>query len=159
MKNINISKWPPEYDSVKVIILVVLLVVAGFFVYKYMQNEFGSTGRVINNRRGAPVENTQPVPSLPVLALLPATAISATSAMLNATVPTMDQYNSATLSFEYGLTTAYGKTTTPATENGKASARITGLSCGKTYHYRLIATNAVGTSGSESKTFRTLACR
>lgn len=153
----NPSKWPPEYDSVKVIVAVIIIVIAGFFVYKYMHNGFDATGRVINTRRGAPV--VMPTPSLPVVTLLPVGAITKTSAVLNAKVPVMNEYNFATLTFEYGLTTKFEKSIQVSAVDQKASATITGLSCGKTYHYRLIATNAVGTSGSETFTFRTLACR
>lgn len=155
----NLSKWPPEYDSVKVIVAVVIIVIAGFFIYKYMHNGFDGAGRVINTRNGAPVQNNQPIPSLPIVRLAPTTAITATSATLNAIVPVMDQYNSAMLTFEYGLTTKYGSTITPTTADGKTSAKVIGLSCGKTYHYHLIATNAVGMSGSEDLTFKTLGCR
>jgi hypothetical protein len=58
---------------------------------------------------------------------------------------------SATCSVEYGLTTAYGASATCASSPGAGSAlvpvnaEITGLAVKKTYHYRLVATNANGT--------------
>lgn len=64
----------------------------------------------------------------------------------------------ATYHFEYGLTTDYGSTTTPtATENGTSStvatAALSGLTAGTTYHFRLVATNASGTGYSDDLTF------
>ena len=66
-----------------------------------------------------------------------------------------------TAQFEYGLTTSYGSTAavslTPP--NGgtaqSVSATLTGLMLGSTYHYRLTAANAVGTSRTEDMTFTT----
>jgi hypothetical protein len=62
--------------------------------------------------------------------------------------------------FEYGTSTAYGKTV-PATEASAGSGTsdqvvtqgITGLSTGTTYHYRLVATNKNGTVDGEDRTF------
>lgn len=153
----NPLKWPPQYDSYKVILAIIVLVVLGFFAYRYIQTgSLFNTGRVVNVRRGEPV--TAPTPSVPLVTILPATEITATSARLNATVPVMDQYNSATLSFMYGTTDKYGSTVTPATVEGKTSASITGLTCGTKYHYRLIAQNAVGKSGSADMAFTTPSC-
>lgn len=152
----NPFKWPPQYDFLKIIIIIGLLIIAGFFVFKYMHFNFSNTGRVVEtgNQRG----NTQPVPSVPLVSILPATEIAATSARLNATVPVMDQYNTATLYFMYGKTDKFGLVTTPFAVDGKASAPITDLSCNTTYYYRLVAQNAVGKSGSKVETFKTLPC-
>ena len=151
----------PENDSLKIILFVIAIALAGFFVFKYMQSgSVGNTGRVINTENGAPLQNNQPTPSVPIISILPATEIGGTSARLNATVPAMDQSNSATLLFVYGLTTKYGLSATPFPVDGKASASIIGLTCNKIYHYRLIAKNAVGESGSADMTFRTApSCR
>ena len=64
--------------------------------------------------------------------------------------------------FEYGLSTAYGAQTDQASAgNGNSaapvSAPVSGLQPETTYHYRLVATNADGTSRSSDKTFTTLA--
>jgi subtilisin family serine protease len=64
------------------------------------------------------------------------------------------------LSFEYGLTTAYGKTVqAKATESGDfsiASAPLSGLAKATTYHYRLVATNSKGTFYGKDLAFRTV---
>ena len=66
-----------------------------------------------------------------------------------------------TAQFECGLTADYGSVAgvTLSPTNGSSvqtvSASISGLQPGKTYHYRLIATNAGGTSTGEDMTFLT----
>ncbi len=68
-----------------------------------------------------------------------------------------------TLTFEYGETTAYGSTiaASPATINGftptPASATLGGLDPGTTYHFRLVAANANGTTEGADQTFTTAA--
>jgi hypothetical protein len=63
--------------------------------------------------------------------------------------------------FEYGLTKSYGSRTptqgpTGATKGNIAvSATVNGLTPNTTYHYRLVATNASGTTLGKDKAFRT----
>jgi subtilase family serine protease len=87
-----------------------------------------------------------------------ATSVGETSATLNGTV---DPNGAATqYHFAYGTTTAYGSLSpaVDASGNGTAvSADLTGLSAGTTYHYRLVATNAVGEAVGSDQTFTTLA--
>jgi hypothetical protein len=64
--------------------------------------------------------------------------------------------------FQYGLTTAYGAQTPPAnvgngTVGAKVSQTITELQPGTTYHCRLVATNAAGTTNGQDVTFVTKA--
>jgi phosphodiesterase/alkaline phosphatase D-like protein len=65
------------------------------------------------------------------------------------------------VSFEYGTTTKYGNTVT-ATQSPIAgntvtnvSANISGLIMGTVYHYRIKATNSLGTTSSKDMTFKT----
>ena len=60
--------------------------------------------------------------------------------------------------FEYGPTTAYGSSTVPAGAGGGTAdvavdAALGGLTSGTAYHYRLVATNAFGTSAGSDATF------
>jgi hypothetical protein len=77
-----------------------------------------------------------------------ASAVTATTATLNGTV--FANKESTTYRFEYGTTTAYGSQSPAGTSDGNAdkavSADITGLAPSTTYHFRLVATNASGTS-------------
>jgi hypothetical protein len=62
--------------------------------------------------------------------------------------------------FEYGTSTSYGtKTAAKSAGSGtkavSESASITGLKAGTTYHYRLVATNASGTTAGHDRTFST----
>jgi serine protease AprX len=89
-----------------------------------------------------------------------ATSITINSATLNGMVNA--QNGSTTVTFQYGLTTAYGTTVTadqsPVAGNTDTavSKAITGLSPDTTYHYRAIATNSAGTTNGEDQTLKTL---
>ncbi|MDX6644759.1 MAG: hypothetical protein QOK40_486 [Miltoncostaeaceae bacterium] len=94
----------------------------------------------------------------PVAATSPAASLTATSAVLNGqlTVGALQ----ATYRFDWGTTTAYGQQTPAATLAPSAapqpvSATISGLTAGTTYHFRLVATSAAGTSTGADQTFTT----
>jgi len=97
--------------------------------------------------------------SPPAVVTQSASNVDVSSATLNGTVNAIN--NNATVSFEYGLTTAYGNTVnaTPATVNGNTvtpvSANLSGLLLTTTYHYRVVATNIGGTSYGNDLTFTT----
>lgn len=80
-----------------------------------------------------------------------ATDITNSTAILNGTVNPNNLYFRAGAWFQYGLTTSYGNSTAPAiladTLSSQAvSNSIFRLTAGSTYHYRLVATNAAGTT-------------
>jgi len=85
--------------------------------------------------------------------------VTTTTAQLNGTVNANG--SSSTVTFEYGLTTAYGTTVTadqsPVTgSTGTAVSKgISGLTPGATYHYRAVGTNANGTTHGADRTFVT----
>jgi hypothetical protein len=87
-----------------------------------------------------------------------ASSIGLTSAKLNGTVTANGQATS--WYFEYGTSTSYGSKT-PAKSAGsgtsavKVTASLTGLRRTTTYHYRLVATNASGTTVGGDRTFST----
>jgi hypothetical protein len=87
-----------------------------------------------------------------------ATGITPTSATLNGTVNPEGQ--STTYDFEYGTTTAYGSQTAMAgagsgTAGVKVSSAIVSLKPNTTYHYRLVANNASGTTLGADVSFTT----
>jgi hypothetical protein len=96
----------------------------------------------------------------PLVQTNPATLIGATTATLNGEV--IARYNTTAVSFEYGLTTAYGSTGTaiPASVTGGGTssilANITGLTQNTTYHFRVNGTNVQGTANGNDLTFTTL---
>ncbi len=93
----------------------------------------------------------------PAVETKPASPIAQTTATLNATVnPNGGKSNKC--EFEYGETASYGKTASCASLPGSGtspvavSAAITGLAANTTYHFRISATNAGGTSkGSDQE--------
>jgi hypothetical protein len=66
--------------------------------------------------------------------------------------------------FEYGKTTAYGMNSAPppGEDNGSGTTPVTltyracGLEPGTTYHYRVVASNGLGTSTANDQTFQTV---
>jgi Calx-beta domain-containing protein len=86
----------------------------------------------------------------------PATGVTQTVATLNASINPNGK--ATTYRFEYGTTTAYGSTT-PTTAAGSGtsavavSAAITGLTAGKTYHFRVVATSPAGTTNGADQAF------
>jgi hypothetical protein len=104
----------------------------------------------------------QPVPGLPAATVAPlALAPGTTTAKLEGKVDPHALQTS--YYFEYGTTTAYG-TDTPASHEGNGGSGIVGLPVsrfigglqpGTTYHYRLVATNELGTAHSADATFTT----
>jgi Divergent InlB B-repeat domain len=98
----------------------------------------------------------------PVVATAPAGAVGARTATLSGTVNPLD--SATTYQFEYGTTTAYGKSAPPAgapagadDADHRESQSVTGLAPGTTYHFRIVATNAGGTTRSRDATFTTIA--
>jgi hypothetical protein len=88
-----------------------------------------------------------------------ATDVDTDSALLNGT---LDPNASATTwYFEYGTTTSYGRSTTSQVALGAppvpVSIEVAGLRPRTTYHYRLVASNSVGTARGADATFTTLA--
>jgi alpha-tubulin suppressor-like RCC1 family protein len=87
------------------------------------------------------------------------TVVTATTATLNGTVNPGGL--ATTAQFEYGFSTAYGSTASVALSpnNGTSvqavSAVLTGLVPGTTYHYRLTATNSLGSPNGADQTFFT----
>jgi Domain of unknown function DUF11 len=65
-----------------------------------------------------------------------------------------------TYSIQYGTSKKYGKTAKGKTLAAGTSAKgivisVKGLKAGKTYHFRIVATNAIGTSRGQDVTFKT----
>lgn len=88
-----------------------------------------------------------------------ATNLSKVAATLNGVVNA--NYFSTSVTFEYGLTISYGSSigATPSTVTGTASssviANISSLTAGMTYHFRVKATNSLGTTNGEDVSFVT----
>lgn len=94
----------------------------------------------------------------PTASTLSARSVTQTAATLRADV---NPHGAATtVAFQYGTTTEYGsQTATRNAGNGTSARRITvrltGLTPGVRYHYRVVATNADGTTTGADRSFRT----
>jgi hypothetical protein len=104
-----------------------------------------------------PTPAQTPTPT-PAVTTNPATNGAAFSATLNGSVNPRGA--TTMVYFQYGLTTGYGSTTPMQTQNGNTaravSANISGLLANRTYHFRIVAQNAGGTSFGADRTFTTL---
>jgi MSHA biogenesis protein MshQ len=99
----------------------------------------------------------------PTVTTVAAGSVTATTATLNGTVTSNGA--STVVTFEYGLTTAYGTTVTAAQSPLAAGASgaavtgaLTGLACGSTYHFRVDGANSGGIANGSDLTFTTTSC-
>lgn len=98
------------------------------------------------------------VRAAPIATTGSATDVATSAATLNGIVGPQGEATSAY--FVLGTTTAYGLSTATAAAGSGANAtavaaRVAGLAPGTTYHYRLVAANATGTSRGADHTFTT----
>jgi trimeric autotransporter adhesin len=95
----------------------------------------------------------------PTVVTTPATSVTATGATLNGTVNANGA--STTVTFNYGLTAAYGSTIAavpPAVTGNTVTAvmgTLTGLTCNTLYHYMAKGVNSAGTTNGNDMTFTT----
>jgi hypothetical protein len=101
------------------------------------------------------------VQSAPTVVTGAASSVTQSSATLNATVnPNGGEVGEC--KFEYGTSTSYGSSApcSPAPGSGTSpvavSAAVGGLAANTTYHFRVVASNAGGTSKGADETFKTL---
>jgi len=100
------------------------------------------------------------LPGAPTAVTVAATLVTTTSATLNGTINA--NCLSTTVTFDYGLTVAYGTTVpgipSPVTANTttSVSAAISSLVGNNTYHYRVNGVNSNGTTHGNDMTFTTV---
>jgi phosphodiesterase/alkaline phosphatase D-like protein len=95
---------------------------------------------------------------VPQVLLAGASAISSSGARLEATINPSSSPTS--VHFEYGTDTSYGRSTAGVPVGGGSSAvsagvDVSGLSAATTYHFRAVASNAVGTVDGPDQVFTT----
>lgn len=102
--------------------------------------------------------NFKTAPALPTLAIQPASGVTSKAASLKGSVNPNGAMTTAW--FEYGVSSSYGIVTPPksvgaGTSSCAVSASLSGLASGTLFHFRLVASNAVGRVVSEDATFVT----
>ncbi|MCK9218502.1 MAG: T9SS type A sorting domain-containing protein [Bacteroidales bacterium] len=99
-------------------------------------------------------------PGAPFVITNPATNVGLNSGTLNGSV--MANGSNSTVTFQWGLTTAYGNTVsaTPSLVTGYSYtavlATMTSLTPNTTYHFRCVATNSIGTTNGLDQSFVTV---
>jgi phosphodiesterase/alkaline phosphatase D-like protein len=99
-------------------------------------------------------------PGVPGLFEISVTGVGQTTARLTANV--QPHFSPTSAHFEYGPTDAYGSSTAESPILGAdgtshpTTGELTGLTPSTTYHYRLIATNSIGSVASVDGTFTTV---
>jgi len=97
--------------------------------------------------------------AIPTVITLAASSVTGTTASLNGSVNANNA--STAVSFNFGLTSAYGTTytATPPSVTGNSPTpvyyNLTGLIPGTTYHFRASGTNIIGTTNGSDLTFTT----
>jgi hypothetical protein len=99
-------------------------------------------------------------PDVPRIDLTVSESVGKTTAHLGGSVAAVTK--ATNVSFQYGPSTAYGQSTPqiPIGEDlisRKVGADVTNLTPGTTYHFRIVATNAIGTTYGPDHTFTTVA--
>jgi len=135
--------------------------VASGTTYHFRIIAINSGGTAVGSDQTFTTTGTAPAPSTPPSATTgSASGVSQTSATVNGTVNPAGQ--ATTYYFEFGPTNNYGYETSP-TDGGSgsaaepASANLTQLTPGTTYHYRLVAVSPGGTTLGADQTFTTTA--
>lgn len=126
----------------------------------------GSGDRTFINRTGGNGAGGKAIISYataPIVTTTAATALLSDGATLNGIVD--DGGADTAITFEYGLTTAYGSTAVatpsplPANSGSTVvSAVVSGLACNTTYHFRATGVNSAGAGYGGDLTFATAAC-
>jgi hypothetical protein len=146
--------WSPDGSK------IVLLTGSGGSSDIWIMNADGTGGAPILDDalvRSGP--KWQPIPRAPTAVTQAPTGVTPLAATLNGAVDST-VLNPTTYFFEYGTTTAYGSRTpdaaAPAPVGLQAvSANLESLRTSVTYHARLVARNAIGTTTGADQTFRT----
>lgn len=104
-------------------------------------------------------DETFNTPDSPVIEETGAAGITTTTATLSARI--RPSFRATTYHFDYGPTEAYGASTPESGSVGAdnaghaAGVAVSGLAAGTTYHFRVVATNAIGTVFGPDRTLTT----
>lgn len=138
--------------------VVAVLLIGGFFVWNTYYPITPATTETPAGTDGTPIVDQTPTPTAPLVVTSSNAFPSDTTVVISGSITP----NGASTNywFEYGKTADFGsKTATQNIGSGytviPAPIYITGLVKDTTYYYRLVATNALGTTPGTSYSFRT----
>jgi hypothetical protein len=129
------------------------LVGSAFWCFEVSENPVTDESKVDDATQYVMFPGAQPEPHVSDVS---ARSVTAAAAQISATVD--PDGSSASTHVEFGKTTAYGSRTTESAAlsvPAPVSTALTGLHPGTTYHYRVVATGANGSSTSPDQTFVT----
>ena len=119
--------------------------------YRIVALNFGGVGHTSDLTFTTPAE--------PFVASTTSSAVDSTTATLEARIN--PNLSATTYHFEYGTEGSYGSRTAESapigagTADEPAAVRLSGLAPGTTYHFRVVATNGIGTTNGADQTFTT----
>jgi hypothetical protein len=128
---------------------------ADFWCFQVSENPLSDEATVTDGTQYATFAGALPAPNISGIA---AGGVGTGSARVAAVVD--PDGSPATAHVEYGMSITYGHRTAesaPATALSTLAVPLTGLRAGTTYHYRVVATSANGTTTSGDETFTTVA--
>lgn len=104
-------------------------------------------------------DGTFTTPELPAVLSSSPQPLSPSAERLSAQVAVSEAAGATTIHFEYGTTPAYGLRTAESAVDaaGRAASDVTGLAPSTTYHFRVVASNAFGSTAGPDETFTTQA--
>ncbi len=129
------------------------LVGSDFRCFEVSETQFNPSAQVDDGTQYALFPGVQPLAEISSVAVR---RIAATSASVVASIDPDGAPTSAYL--EFGTTTHYGRRTSagnPLSAVGPFASDLTGLKAGTTYHYRIVATSAFGSTSTTDASFRT----
>ena len=126
--------------------------------YHYRLVATNSGGTTSGNDMSFTTVASPPVQAPPVVTTSAASGVTATGAQINGSVNPNGL--STSYHFDYGRSATYGSSTAAASAGSGSGAvqvhvTLSGLTSGMAYHYRLVATNAVGTANGNDMTLTT----
>jgi hypothetical protein len=129
------------------------LVGSAFWCFEVSENLVTAESKVGDATQYVTFPGAQPEPHVSDVS---AHGVTAAAAQISATID--PDGSSTSTHVEFGRTTAYGSRTTESAASSvpaPVSTALTGLHSGTTYHYRVVATGANGSSTSPDQTFVT----
>jgi len=98
--------------------------------------------------------------SAPLISTIGSSNVTTSSVTLNGFISSTGGVNVLVRGFEYGYSSANERSVseTGSFVSGDFSVKITGLSCGSVYKFRVFAKNSIGSTYGAEKTFTTLNC-